>query len=248
MKLLRRHKAVLLVLGIYWPVIFWLTHIPVPDVARQSGMSDKTMHILAYLALTFLVWFAVSPYHKVRLNKPKAWLVLIGVLCYGALDELLQGRVGRSVDAMDFAANLFGVVLGLGLLSILGFWSALLAVSAVFIFVISNMSNLLHLSQFAHYHLNALFHFTAYTAFTLIWIQYLDRRGNLLTGWALWLTVSLVMPVLLLFAIKVTAPFFGRPFDWIDVATGLFGISSAILISRAIFRFSRGKNKEATEL
>jgi hypothetical protein len=45
MKLLRRHKAVLLVLGIYWPVIFWLTHIPVPDVARQSGMSDKTMHV-----------------------------------------------------------------------------------------------------------------------------------------------------------------------------------------------------------
>ena len=101
MKLLRRHKTVLLVLGIYWPLIFWLTHIPVPAIARQSGMSDKTMHVLAYFALTFLVWFAVSPYHKARPSKLKPWLVLIGILCYGIIDEYLQGRVGRSMDYVD---------------------------------------------------------------------------------------------------------------------------------------------------
>ena len=66
MQLLRRHKSVLIALGIYWPVIFWLTHIPVPDIARQSGMSDKTMHVLAYFVLTFLIWFTISPYEKVQ--------------------------------------------------------------------------------------------------------------------------------------------------------------------------------------
>ncbi len=239
MKLLRRHKTVLLVLGIYWPLIFWLTHIPVPQVARQSGMSDKTMHVLAYFALTFLVWFAVSPYHKVRWSKLKPWLVLIGILCYGAIDEYLQGRVGRLMDGMDLAANLFGAVLALGLLSILGFWSALLAASAVFIFVISNMSNLL--SLYPEYHLNVAFHFTAYTAFTLIWIQYLDRHNNLPTSRVFRMIASWILPILLLFIVKAAAPFFNRPFCWPDVATGLFGISSAVLASWAIFRFSRGK-------
>jgi len=246
MKLLRRHKTVLLVLGIYWPLIFWLTHIPVPDVARQSGMSDKTMHVLAYFVLTFLVWFAVSPYHKVRWSKPKVWFVLLGVLCYGAIDEYLQGRVGRSMDGMDFVANLFGVVLGLGLLSILGFWSALLAVSAIFIFVISNMSNLLVL--YPQYHLNMVFHFTAYTAFTYIWMQYLDRRDNSPSGRVVRLTASWIVPILLLFFIKATAPIFGHPFSWPDAATGLFGICAAILVSWVVFRFSRRKNEGATEL
>ncbi|MHC5095363.1 MAG: VanZ family protein, partial [Planctomycetota bacterium] len=91
MKLLRRHKTVLLLLGIYWPVIFCLTHIPVPQVARQSGMSDKTMHVLAYFVLTFLVWFAVSPYHKARWNGIKVWIVLATIIGYAAVDEYLQG-------------------------------------------------------------------------------------------------------------------------------------------------------------
>jgi len=242
MKLLRRHKTVLLVLGVYWPLIFWLTHIPVPDVARQSGMSDKTMHVLAYFALTFLVWFAISPYHKVRWNRPKAWLVLIGVLCYGVIDEYLQSRIGRSSDVMDFVANLFGVVLGLGLLSILGFWSGLLAASAVFIFVISNMSNLLLL--YPEYHLNTAFHFTAYTAFTLIWIQYLDRRDNPPTG----RVFPWILPVLLLSVVNATALIFDGQFGWIDVAAALLGICLAISISSLILSFNYKKKVAKPEL
>jgi hypothetical protein len=161
MKLLRRHKAVLLVLGIYWPVIFWLTHIPVPDVARQSGMSDKTMHVMAYFALTFLVWFAVSPYQKAGWGNLKVWIVLATVIGYAAIDEYLQGYVGRSVDMQDFIADVFGIVLGLGMLSVFGFWPAMLLSAAFFIFVISNMSNLLLL--YRQYYLNAVFHLTAYT-------------------------------------------------------------------------------------
>lgn len=229
----------MLVLGIYWPVVFWLTHIPVPDVARQSGMSDKTMHVLAYFVLTFLVWFAASPYHKARWNRIKVWVVLATVIGYAAIDEYLQGYVGRSADMQDFIADVFGVVLGLGVLSVFGFWSAMLMFSAVFIFVISNLSNLPLL--YPQYHLNAAFHFTAYTAFALIWIQYLDRRDRPRTGWAFWLMKSLTVPVSLLFAIKMSAAIFGRPFEWIDAAIGLFGICAAILISGAVFRGSRGK-------
>ena len=239
MKLLRRHKAVLLVLGIYWPVIFWLTHIPVPDVARQSGMSDKTMHVLAYFALTFLVWFAVSPYQKAGWGNLKVWIVLATVIGYAAIDEYLQGYVGRSVDVQDFIADVFGIVLGLGMLSVFGFWPAMLLSAAVFIFVISNMSNLLLL--YRRYYLNAVFHLTAYTAFTAIWMQYLERHSQPPSGRVLWLMTLMGIPMLLLLGVKVTATFFDRPFAWIDIATGLLGICAAIMIFGAAFRMSGGK-------
>ncbi len=241
MQFLRRHKSVLIALGIYWPVIFWLTHIPVPDIAWQSGMSDKTMHVMAYFVLTFLIWFAVSPYHKVKWNQKKVWGLLAVVIWYGAMDEYLQGRVGRSADVMDFVADFFGMVLALGVLSLMSFWTALLTASAVFVFVVSNMSNLLMLRP--EYYLNTVFHFTAYTAFALIWIQHMDQHTNLKTGKAKWLWSSLAVPAALLLLIKGTSPIFDRDVWWVDLATAMFGVSSAILISWLVFRVSRKTQK-----
>jgi hypothetical protein len=237
MKLLRRHKSVLLALGIYWPFLFWLTHIPVPALARQSGMSDKSMHVLAYFALAFLVWFAISPYEKVRWGKAKVWLVIVAVVLYGVADELMQGRVGRSADVMDFMADLFGVLLAMGVLSVFGFWSALLIVSAVFIFVLSDVSRLMTLSQYAVY--ATAFHFTAYTAITLIWIQWLERFSRFVCGKAGWLMASLAAPAGLLLAVKAAAPIWDRPFNVFDFAIAGFGICAAILVSWAVFKFSR---------
>ena len=237
MQLLRRHKFVLIALGIYWPVIFWLTHIPVPDIARQSGMSDKVMHVMAYFALTFLAGFAISPYQKIQWSRKRIWILLGIIICYGAIDEFLQGRVGRSADVMDFAADVFGLVLGMGLLSLLSFWPALLAASAVFVFVISNLSDLLML--YPQYHFNTVFHFTAYTAFALIWIQYIERHVDLKIFRVSWLLSSLAVPTVLLVVIKGTSPIFDRSVGWIEVATASFGICSAILISYLTIRLSR---------
>lgn len=241
MQLLRRHKFVLIALGIYWPVIFWLTHIPVPDVARQSGMSDKTMHVLAYFVLTFLIWFAINPYEKVQWSKKRIWILLAIITCYGAIDEFLQGCIGRSADVMDFVANLFGLILGMGLLSCLSFWPALLTASTVFVFVISNMSNLLML--YPQYYLNTAFHFTAYTAFALTWIQHMERHTTIKPAGASWLSCSLLVPVVLLILIKGTSPLFDRSVGWIEVAAALFGICSAILISYLPIYLSRKSDR-----
>jgi hypothetical protein len=237
MKLLRRHKSVLLALGIYWPFLFWLTHIPVPALARQSGMSDKSMHVMAYFVLTFLVWFAVGPYEKVRWNQVKHWFVVFAVIVYAALDEFLQARVGRSADIQDFAADGFGVVLALGVLSIFEFWLALLAVSAVFIFVLSDVSRLMMLPQYASY--ATAFHFTAYTAFTLIWIQWLQRFSRFTVGQARWIGVSIALPAGLLLTVKAAAPIWDRPFNGVDFAIAIVGVFAAVLISWGVFEFSR---------
>lgn len=237
MKLLRRHKSVLLALGIYWPFLFWLTHSPVRAMARQSGMSDKAMHVMAYFVLTFLVWFAVSPYEKIRWNRAKHWFVVFTVIAYGALDEFLQGRVGRSADIHDFIADCFGVLLALGVLSIFEFWLALLTVSAVFIFVLSDVSRLMTLPQYAPY--ATAFHFTAYTAFTLIWIQWLERFTRVRPVSVRWLAVSLAAPAGLLLTVKAAAPLWDRPFNGFDFAIAVFGICAAIGVLWGLFKLSR---------
>lgn len=240
MKLSRRHKLVLLALGIYWPFLFWLTHIPVPAVARHSGMSDKTMHVMAYFVLTSLVWFAISPYEKVNWTRVKPWCVILAVVLYGAFDEWLQVHVGRTADVQDFLANLFGVVLSLGLLSIFGFWSSLLTASSAFIFILSNMTRLMTLPQYAFY--AAAVHFTAYTAFTLIWIQWLGRFTAFVSGSGRWLAVSLTAPAGLLLAVKAAAPLFDRPFDGFNTAIAMLGIIAAAGVSWGLFRVSRTKH------
>ena len=237
MKLLRRHKSVLLALGIYWPFLFWLTHIPVPVVARQSGMNDKAMHVMAYFVLTFLIWFAINPYEKVNWSKAKAWCVILALVLYGIADETVQAYVGRSADVRDFIADLFGVVLALGLLSVFEFWSSLLILSSVFIFVLSNMTRLMILPQYTSY--ATAFHFTAYTAFTLIWIQWLERFTRTPPCSGRWLTVSLAFPAGLLLTVKAAAPLFDRSFDGYNTAIAAVGIIAAVGVSWGLFRISR---------
>jgi VanZ family protein len=239
MTLLRRHKTILIALGIYWPVIFLLTHIPVPAIARQSGMSDKTMHMVAYFLLTFLAWCAISPYEKVNWRRRKVWGLLAVLVAYGAIDEFLQGLsfIGRSSDIIDFGANVLGIFLALGILSLAKFWASLLAVSAICIFVVSNMSRLLLL--YPELHLGTAFHLGAYTAFALIWIQWLERRRKVTVKNRFWVLYSLSGPLLLLVLIEGSGLLMHREIDTIDTATSLFGVFSAVLLSFLMFKITR---------
>jgi VanZ family protein len=239
MTLLRRHKTILITLGIYWPVIFLLTHIPVPAIARQSGMSDKTMHVVAYFLLTVLAWYAISPYEKVNWGRLKVWGLIGVLLAYGAIDEFLQGLsfIGRSPDVIDFLANVLGIFMALGILSMLRFWASLMAVSGVCIFVICNMSRLLLL--YPEWHLNSLFQFGAYAGFTLVWIHWLEERKNITVKNPLWAVYALSGPVLLLMCIKVLGAMMHRDIGLIDLATSFSGIFLAVLLSLLLFKFTR---------
>lgn len=240
MTLMRRHKYVLIALGVYWLGVFTLTHIPVPDLAGKSGMSDKTMHVMAYFALTFLAWCAVSPYHRIQWNCAKIWIIMAVIMAYGAADEYLQGFVGRSADIHDFVADLFGMVFAVGVLSIFYFWSALLTASVVSVFVISNLSNLTGL--YPEYHLNTLFHFIAYTGLSLIWMQHMERYLPLRHNRAAWLLTAAALPLAMLAMVLTTASFFGKIFWGVDAATAVFGIMAAILTSWLTFSFTQ-KNR-----
>ncbi|MBE0536900.1 MAG: VanZ family protein [Phycisphaerae bacterium] len=197
-------------------------------------MSDKTMHFLAYLGLAFFAWLAVSPGQKVNWLKPRVWIILTLVAFYGIMDEVLQGFVGRSADVRDFAANMIGVLTGLVILTFLSFWSAALLVSAIFIMALSNMARIDQITGLPF--LNVAFHFCAYGGFSLIWIQYLERRMPWETSPGTWFAAALSLPAALLIAVKVTAPLFGRPVWRVDLLTAVSAILFAAVVSRFVCR------------
>ena len=240
MALLRRHKYVITLLLIYWPAIFIATHIPVPLLARKSGMSDKTMHFLAYLVLVFFWWFTISPYSKVNWRKVKVWLTLVVMVWYGAFDEWLQGRVGRSADVMDFFADLSGTLAGLVILTIFNFWLGSLTVTVIFIFTISNLSKIDLIWELPF--VNTGFHFLGYIILTLIWIQNMHRHIISTTQkrrHVKWLLTASVFPVALLVIVKLCSVGFGKQVWFMDCLTAFTGIIAAVLTSYlACFSYS----------
>jgi VanZ family protein len=230
MPLLRRHKYILLILLVYWPGLFVLTHIPIPQLARQSGMSDKVMHVLAYLGLVSVWWFSISPYNKVDWRKAKVWLALVVMVWYGAFDEWLQGCIGRSADARDFYANITGAVIGLVILSIFSFWPGCLIISAVLIFAVTNLSKIDMLTEMPW--LNISFHFFGYAGFTLIWIQFMQRYIRLVHY--KWLIAAFGLPVALLASVKICSLLIGKEIWLVDSVTALAAITAAVVMSYLI--------------
>jgi len=71
---------------------------------------DKLWHLLAYSALTLLLWIATDGRRPV--------LVVGAVMVLGALDELRQAFLPlRSADSMDFFADLCGAIVTASALS-----------------------------------------------------------------------------------------------------------------------------------
>ena len=232
MPLQKRHKYVIAGLAAYWPLLFIATHIPINDLGHQSGMSDKTMHWLAYLGLVFFVWLAVSPYDKVNWRKAKVWVVLAVIVGYGVIDEWLQGYVGRGTEVKDVLADMIGALVGLGLLSVFSFWPAALAVIAIFIFTITNLSHIDTIWERPY--LNIGFHFVAYSAFTLVWIQYLERRLSAKVSAMKWIILALALPLALLCVVKLSSLGFDKPIGFFDCLTAIVGILLSTVVSRFV--------------
>lgn len=170
MILSHQRKIAVGLLILYWPALFVLAHIPIPRVVRQANVSDKSLHFLAYLILTFLIWFAVSGDRKVKWRRAAPWLVLFIIALYGILDEWLQTYISeRSCDIRDYFTDLVGAVTALILSSFFTFWPAGLAVTSIFIFGVNNVTraNLADMLP----KINAVFHFFAYAILTFFWIQ-----------------------------------------------------------------------------
>ncbi|TKJ36647.1 MAG: hypothetical protein CEE38_10080 [Planctomycetes bacterium B3_Pla] len=230
MTLSRQQKITTILLALCWPALFVFTHIPIPQVIRRAGVSDKSLHFLAYLILAFLLWFAAGAGKRVNWRKTTPWWVLLIILAYGILDEWSQGYVaGRSSDILDFVADLAGTITGLILFSVFTFWPAGLLVTAAVIFVMTNVAqkNLAELLPVA----SAAFHLFAYAIFTMLWVQCIDlfspgtrpRRTK-----AKWVKAALAGPVVLLLTVKLFSVILGKEFALPDMAISIGAIVAVV--------------------
>jgi VanZ family protein len=241
-KLSIQQKVTLILLVFYWPTLFIIAHIPIPQFVRQAQVSDKSLHFFAYLVLVFLLWFTISPDKKVSWRRSAPWWVLLVGIVYGAADEVLQGYVGRSCDIMDFAADLASVLTGLILFSLFSFWPAALLVTGVTIFGITNVSrtNLATVLPVT----NTLLHLFGYAIFTLLWIQFIHLYLAQKPPKLRWLVIALALPTGLLSAVKLSSAILGRGFRAMDVILAVGGIVAVVaaVYLTALFRrrFTRG--------
>ncbi len=242
MALFRRQKLIIISLLFYWPTLFVLAHIPIPSMVRKAGVSDKSLHFMAYLVLVFLLWFAISPDRKVTWRRAAAWWVLLVIVCYGVIDELLQGVVpGRSCDAMDFVADLVGALTGLILLAFFTFWPAFLVVTGITIFALTNVTrvNLADLLPVTY----RVFLLFSYGFFAALWIQNMRLFLPFKAPKPKWLIVASALPVGFLVAVKLFSVISGREFRLQDVIVAAVGIAAVVITTYLveIFRCHRAR-------
>ena len=232
MKIELRKKLHILPVLIYLPFIFTLSHIPVPKLVRQAHVLDKTLHFIAYLILTWLLWFAVCPCKKVNWRKSAVWCVIAASLLYGVVDEVMQGWVGRSNDIHDFFADAAGIFAAVIILSVFKFWPALLWITGIVIFLLTNLArnNPAHIVPVT----NLLFHLLSYGCFTFIWIKILDESG-LKNFSPKRLSFALLLPFVFLAIVKACSVFMGRAVNLSDIIVSAAGIITAIITASLTF-------------
>ncbi|MHC4069715.1 MAG: VanZ family protein [Planctomycetota bacterium] len=242
MTLSHRKKLIRILLAFYWISILALTHIPIPQLVREAQVSDKTLHVLAYLVLVFLLWFAVNPDSKVNWRKAVSWLVFLIAAGYGVVDERLQVCIsGRSASMGDFLANLVGVAGGLVLFTFLSFGPSLLMVTGIVIFGLTNLtrSNPAELLPVT----NLLFHLAGHGFFAFLWIQHVNRYSRLKVPELKWLTTVAAVPVCFLLVVQLFPLVKGREFALQDVIVSLGAILAVVCIALFSKVLTKGAEK-----
>jgi len=245
MTLSHQQKIAACVLVLYWPGLFVLAHIPIPHVVQEADVSDKSLHFLAYLILTFLIWSAVSGDRKVKWRRAAPWLVLFVIVVYGILDEWLQIYVaGRSCDVRDFLTDLAGALTGLILSSFLTFWPAGFLVTATFIFGVTNVTraNLGDLLPVT----NAVFHLLAYAILTVLWIQCTHFFLAVKAPKTKWLISALAGPAGFLIIVELFSASAGKDFVLSEIIISLGAVAAVVTVfySRALFHKTQGSKSE----
>lgn len=228
MAISRRQKLIIIGLLFYWTALFILTHIPLPQIFfGKIPPSDKTLHYLAYLVLSFLLWFAIGLGKKVNWRKAAVWWVLFAVVWYGVFDEWLQGYVGRNPDIKDFFADVGGAVSGLILLSVFSFWPASLVLTGAVIFVLTNFiqGGLAEVMPV----ISAAFYLFAYAFFSLMWTRYMYHCLPIRAPQLKWLAGALAVPVGFLSTVYLFCAVADNSFSLLHIVTSAVGIIAVVI-------------------
>lgn len=226
---LSRHRYIVIGLILYWPALFIATHMPVPQFVGKMGVSDKTLHYMAYLVLVSLVWWSISPHEKVNWKKPKVWAVLAVLACYGAVDEYLQGFVHRSPDKYDFIADFSAAMTGLVILTIFSFWPALLIILGTVFFMMTCLTRFYIL--FDNENINIAFYLLTNAILTLVWVQNIHRYIGTRRMGGKWWIAAMSVPLMFVGLTFGYSYFKGQEIWKYDIISAMTGVLLAVIIS-----------------
>lgn len=101
---------------IYCLLIFIQSSFPATDHVPDFDFADKLLHAGAFAVLGFLLFRAFNAGDKPFSTAGMVGMSIFLTALYGASDEIHQYFVPtRSADFLDFAADVAGAVLGVGL-------------------------------------------------------------------------------------------------------------------------------------
>ncbi|MBN1765229.1 MAG: VanZ family protein [Sedimentisphaerales bacterium] len=219
-----------ILLIIYWPAVFALTHYPrLPSVRIRGG--DKLAHFTAYLILTGLFWIAMYRSERPSLKKFKLYKIIILFGLYGALDEFTQTFVNRTCSFYDWLFDMVGCLTALFLLYAIRRWIYWLIGYWVCFFIISHWSDIfltdrivLYLEQF-----QIAIVMTGYLFLTLLWWRSLSPPAGIVRNKKILFWSLFILPLYNVLDEAIDVIFFSRPFDRPDFYSGLAGITVGIV-------------------
>lgn len=106
-------------LAIYWPLLLFALHWPIPLSRFPSNHSDKLVHVLLYGVFAFLAAGVIEtqagyfPWFARQRRAQRMLLVLLAVTLHGLCDEVTQPLTGRTFDWWDLLADMLGAVVAL---------------------------------------------------------------------------------------------------------------------------------------
>ena len=91
-------------------IILILSLVPKPpELIREFALSDKIMHLAAYIALAFSMGFILPRSFKVN---TVIIFTIISSSLFGGVIEFLQGFTGRSPELLDLLFDTAGAAIG----------------------------------------------------------------------------------------------------------------------------------------
>ncbi len=240
MRKLIEKKLALIPLLIYWPLLFILTHIPLPKASVQIESSDFSLHFTAFVILAFVLWFALSDSRKVNFCKSKVWWALGILAVYAITDEWLQGFVNRTPDLNDFFGDIAGAALGFLILSVIPFWAASGLLAAAIIFVL----RIYHLVEIPGF-MPGLW-FICYTIFTFICLNFF--KSTKLAGkiGSNWIVNGIISAVAFLIFVEVISALTKGGLSLAEPAASLAGIVTAAVFYCLPLFFRKGSSRNTT--
>lgn len=236
------HLAAVLVLMVYWPFLFFLTHIPALRLPQlQVYGRDVTLHFASYFILTLLFWLACYGKNLPNPKKWKTWLPLLIIAIYGALDEITQTLVNRQGDLIDWISDMSGAVLATLLFFgvrktlywLILYWPGM--------FILSHWpqkdSAFVQLPE-SWQQYQVAFSLAGYLILTLLWWRTAGGKPHFVFSWNL---LVFTFCVLLSYALLDETIHFlmGRGFDRTDFLSGCAGIGVGVICSVLFARHHR---------